>query len=233
MSALMICQSAIVYFLEYLQVELLGKSRLFTFYAVCLVLQRLTIVILSIDQIAIIKLQLNYKTVMTRTRLLGMVLAAYLIGIELAVLRSAWSDYDRAYLVTSVNVLMVDLAFIVMAFTTFIHFKLWKRRRRSCGKNDAFKATLFILSAQVFLSIVPDIIGIGAAPQFRKKHISIWQAITHVTEGVSAVLDPLLYIILIKTNRRTTRRMLKKVKLRNKVDIATHSQSGTVNSSTK
>jgi len=225
MSGLVIAQSVTAYFLVYLQVEILIKTRLFTFWVVFLVLQRLTIVILSIDQIAIIKLELNYKLVMTRTKLLVMTLLSYLIGIELAVLRFTWLDYSRrAYIATTANVLAVDTAFIVMAFTTFFQLKLWRSRRRRGRKgSDAFKATLFILSVQIVLSVVPDVIGI--ATDFRKKHNNLWQSITQVTVGASAMLDPLLYIALIKTNRRTARRMLKKIRPKNKVDIVSSHQN--------
>eukprot|EP00111_Clytia_hemisphaerica_P020342 TCONS_00059920-protein len=213
MSLTIIAQSMFKFAMLYAKLPITKKLYLFIFFAMFLILRRLSVIIMSIDQISIIVLGVKYKTIMTKKVIFWMLLTTYILGIEFVVLRIIFiKNFRCSRIVTSTNLFTADAFFILFAILTFASLKRWNSNRSGITKNarakDAVIAILCILATQTVLSIIPDIIGSTAL--FQGENQAIWKSINHICSGISALCDPLLYILVVKNHRQIAKKMIQR-----------------------
>ena len=125
LSVLIIIQSAIKFAMMYAETSFKQKQYVFLSFAAFLLLRRLTMVVLSIDQIAIIKLDFHYKILFTKQTIIFLVLPSYIVAIEFVVLRLVFRDFVRSQIVTTCNVLAADSAFVIMTLVSIFFINLF------------------------------------------------------------------------------------------------------------
>ena len=234
LSMLIIIQSAIKFAMMYAETSFKQKQYVFLSFAAFLLLRRLTMVVLSIDQIAIIKLDFHYKILFTKQTIIFLVLPSYIVAIEFVVLRLVFRDFVRSQIVTTCNVLAADSAFVIMTLVSIFFIRQWRIQRlnltESAKSKEAFLAILCIMTIQIILSIIPDIIGTTAL--IKGQWEAKWKSGTHIASGLSALCDPLFYILFIKQHRKTLKNILKRrtFLLRSQASVF---PKGSVQSSTK
>lgn len=211
-SILIIVQSSLKFGMLYARIDFNGKQHIFVSFAAVMLLRRLAMVVMSIDQIAIIKLDFQYKLIFTKKVIFWLVLSTYIVAVEFVVCRYVFRNFQESQIVTTSNVLSVDSLFIAMTFISIFHIRKWKQQRKNLSKsarsNEAFLAILAILTFQILLSIVPDVIGTTAL--FTEQWQAEWKSGTHFASGLSALCDPLFYILFIRKNRKTLIKILKR-----------------------
>lgn len=234
LSVLIIIQSSFKLAMLHAEIPFTQKQYIFLFFAAFLLLRRLTMVVLSIDQIAIIKLDFHYNVLFTKKTIIFLLFPTYIVAVEFLILRLIFKDFDRSQIVTTCNVLTVDSVFIVMTFISIFFVRQWRIQRKnlteSAKSKEAFLAILCIMTIQIILSIIPDIIGTTALIKGRWK--AEWKSGTHIASAISALCDPLFYILFIGQHRKTLKNILKKrtLLLRSQASVL---PQGSAHSSTK
>ena len=210
LSVVIIIQSSFKLGMLYAKVPFRQRQHIFVLYAAFLLLRRLTMVILSIDQIAIIKLDFHYKIIFTKQTIFLLVLSTYIVAVEFVICRNIFRDFDRSQIVTTCNLLTVDSAFVVMTFISIFYIRQWRLQRKNLTEaaksKQAFVAIMCIFTLQIILSVIPDIIGTTAL--MNERWTADWKSGTHIASGISALCDPLFYILFIGQHRNTLRNIL-------------------------